>query len=83
MVAVIKHVPEAAEIVTAPEPELIEQAVEAPALNVTVPVPEPPEVPAVMPACPKVALAGRPVTVKVAWVPLVRVTVKPADVAEL
>ena len=49
--AVIKHVPELAVIVTAPEDELIEQAVEAPALKVTAPVPEPPEVPALMPAC--------------------------------
>ena len=49
--AVIRHDPEAEVMVTAPVPELIEHAVEAPALKVIAPVPEPPEVPAVMPAC--------------------------------
>ena len=82
-VAVIKHDPELAVIVTAPVDELIEHAVETPALNVTEPVPEPPEVPAVMLASWYTALAGKPVTVNVAWVPFARVTVRPADVAEL
>ena len=51
MVAVIEHVPEAAVIVTTPVEESIEQALEDPALNVTAPLPLPPECPAVMPAC--------------------------------
>lgn len=65
LVAVIKHDPELTVIDTAPVPELIEQAVEAPALKVTAPVPEPPPTPAFMPACWYTALDGKPVMVRV------------------
>ena len=51
LVAVIAQVPKLAVMVTTPVEELMEQAVELPASNVTVPPPLPPRYPAVMPVC--------------------------------
>lgn len=61
LVAVIEQVPVPLVIETTPLVEFTVQAVDVPALKPTVPVPLPPDVPAVMPDWANVALFGRPV----------------------